>query len=195
MYLVCDGISARIRKETEENLRIKELAHIRKGIQGYNLLFPQENVLDISFDDLTPENFEVFSEVLLTEMGYYNSHLMGNTRSSDGGVDIVAYKDVEDKEGEKHKEKWLIQCKHYKSGIPIKRADISEIPDLLTENNAKKYMLLSTKQLSAQVCKRIDTVNEGQNGIIEFYSGTELKILVTGFPDIVKRFELKIDNH
>lgn len=58
----------------------------------------------------------------------------------------------------------------------------------------KKYMLLLTKQLSAQVCKRIDIVNESQNGIIEFFSGAELKLLVAGFPDVVKRFELKSDN-
>lgn len=193
VFLICEGISARLKKEKDGILKNKELANIRKGIQEYNALFPQENVLKITFDKITPDEFEVFSEVLLNEMGYYDSHLMGNTRASDGGGDIIAYKDVVGSNGIKSKEKWVIQCKRYKSGTPIKRADVADIPYILSDNKAHKYMLLSTKQLSPQVCKRIDSVNESYNQIIEDFSGAELKLLVGGYLDIVKRFELKND--
>lgn len=193
IYLVCQKIAAKMKRESDDLLKMKELGYVRKGVQGYNSLFPRENVLKITFDKIVPDEFEIFCNVLLLEMDFYDSHLMGTTKSSDGGVDIVAYKDVESMGEKKEKQKWIIQCKHYKKGSPITRAGITEIPYLLTENNAQKYLLLSTKQLSSQVCKRIDSINECNANIIEYFSGADLKILVGGYPDIVDQFKLRLE--
>lgn len=78
----------------------------------------------LPFDDMTSTQFEQFCFDLMQEVGFVNVDWRKGTGKdsspSDSGRDIVAYMEREDLDGTKHLEKWFVDCKHYKRGVPPK---------------------------------------------------------------------------
>jgi len=76
----------------------------------------------VGFDSLSPTDFEEFCFDLLSEVGFVNVDWRKGTplKSSpaDRGRDIVAHLEREDVDGHKYAEKWFVDCKHYKRGVP-----------------------------------------------------------------------------
>jgi restriction endonuclease len=85
----------------------------------------------LSFGRLSAVEFEEFCFDLLHALGFLNIDWRKGTplRSSpaDSGRDIVAYEERIDVDGSKHHEKWFVDCKHYKRGVPP-----NELRSLLT---------------------------------------------------------------
>src|SRR5690349_14596318 len=74
---------------------------------------------ELSFQKLTPVEFEGFCYDLLAEMGLVNINWRRGTglpsSPSDQGRDIECEKLVIDIDGERYIEKWFIECKHKNS--------------------------------------------------------------------------------
>src|SRR5215471_18157819 len=77
---------------------------------------------DLSFNHLSDTDFEEFSFDLLHQLKFFNVDWRKGTglKSSpaDRGRDIVAYQDRIDVDKSHHVEKWFVDCKHYKRGVP-----------------------------------------------------------------------------
>jgi hypothetical protein len=76
----------------------------------------------LPLDEMTSTGFEQFCFDLLREVGFVNVDWRKGTGTasspSDSGRDIVAYMEREDLDGTKHLEKWFVDCKHHKHGVP-----------------------------------------------------------------------------
>ena len=136
--------------------------------------------LTYDFSKLDDRAFEKMCRDLLVDMGFQNVTQRGNTRASDGGVDLEADMKVETILGEQ-KQHWIFQCKHTKAQID--RKDISEIPDLLEEFQASGYGLFYSGMLSPQTLDRI----KKKESIIYWAKG-ELEILLRKYKNTAIRY-------
>src|SRR5438105_4128612 len=79
----------------------------------------------LSFDDLNETEFEEFCFDALRELGFVNLDWRKGTglasSPADRGRDIVAHWERVEPDGSKHFEKWFVDCKHYKKGVPPER--------------------------------------------------------------------------
>ena len=156
-----------------------------KGIQEmYNKLLPfiSPELLheEYDFSKLDDREFEKMCRDLLVDMGFQNVTQRGNTRASDGGVDLEADMKVETILGEQ-KQHWIFQCKHTKAQID--RKDISEIPDLLEEFQASGYGLFYSGMLSPQTLDRIK-----KKETIIYWAKGELEILLRKYKNTAIRY-------
>jgi hypothetical protein len=76
----------------------------------------------ISFDALSPTDFEEFCFDLMLETGFVNVDWRKGTPKdsspADRGRDIVAQVDHADVDGHRYSETWFVDCKHYERGVP-----------------------------------------------------------------------------
>lgn len=156
-----------------------------KGVQEmYNKLLPFISLEllheEYDFSKLDDRAFEKMCRDLLVDMGFQNVTQRGNTRASDGGVDLEADMKVETILGEQ-KQHWIFQCKHTKAQID--RKDISEIPDLLEDFKASGYGLFYSGMLSPQTLDRI----KKKESIIYWAKG-ELEILLRKYKNTAIRY-------
>lgn len=77
---------------------------------------------DFSFDHLSPTEFEEFCFELLQNIGFVNVNWRKGTghssSPSDQGRDIECERIIEDIDGDATIERWFVECKHYKTGVP-----------------------------------------------------------------------------
>jgi hypothetical protein len=92
---------------------------------------------DLNFDHLSDTKFEQFTRDILCHLKFVNVDWRKGTglKSSpaDRGRDIVAYQDRTDVDESRHLEKWFVDCKHYKRGVPP-----TELHNLLTWAEAER---------------------------------------------------------
>jgi HJR/Mrr/RecB family endonuclease len=78
----------------------------------------------LSFNRLSATDFEEFCYDLLEAIGFVNLDWRKGTGKkaspSDSGRDIVAHLQRTDIDKTRRQEKWFIDCKHYKTGVPAK---------------------------------------------------------------------------
>ena len=103
-----------------------------------------------SFNHLSPTEFEEFCFELLGKLDFENVKWRKGTgyssSPSDSGRDIECERLIRDIDGEISLEKWFVECKHHKKGIPP-----NEIQGVLSWANAKrpnKVLIIVTNFLS-----------------------------------------------
>lgn len=76
----------------------------------------------IKFDALSPTDFEEFCFDLMSQSGFTNvdwrKGTPKNASPADRGRDIVAELERVDVDGHTYRERWFVDCKHYKQGVP-----------------------------------------------------------------------------
>src|SRR5439155_2725355 len=81
----------------------------------------------LTFDRIDATEFEEFCLEVLRDVGFINlDWRKGTARPSspaDSGRDIVGYLERTDVDRIKHQEKWFIDCKHHKGGVPVRRSE------------------------------------------------------------------------
>src|SRR5215472_4525946 len=94
-------------------------------------------VKDLNFNRLPDTTFEQFTFDLLHQMRFVNIDWRkgsgGKSSPADRGRDIVAYQDRVDVDNSHHSEKWFVDCKHYKRGVPP-----TELQNLLSWAEAER---------------------------------------------------------
>lgn len=77
---------------------------------------------DLNFEPLSSTDFEEFAFDLMSVNGFTNVDWRKGTplgsSPSDRGRDIVATRTMRDVDGYEHLERWFVDCKHYKRGVP-----------------------------------------------------------------------------
>ena len=91
----------------------------------------------LEFNNLDETNFEEFCFELLRELGFVNVDWRKGTdlpsSPADRGRDIVAELEHTDIDGARHVEKWFVECKHFKRGVPPEK-----VQGLLSWANAER---------------------------------------------------------
>lgn len=76
----------------------------------------------LDFEALSPTDFEEFCFDLMAESGFSNVDWRKGTplaaSPSDRGRDIVSRRSMRDIDGHEYEERWFVDCKHYKRGVP-----------------------------------------------------------------------------
>jgi hypothetical protein len=112
---------------------------------------------DVSFDGLSSSRFEEFCFDLLHSSGFVNLDWRKGTglptSPADKGRDIVCDHPRSEPDGSRHFEKWFVDCKHFRKGVPPKELQNllawaeAERPDValfaisnFLSNSAKEYL-------------------------------------------------------
>ncbi len=95
------------------------------------------------FLNLTPKDFEKLVLLVYRNLGYTATL---TKQSYDGGIDVNA-----EKEGTTLKEKLVIQCKNYKSTIPVE--DIRSLLGVVASTKATKGVLVTSSVFSKEAIK------------------------------------------
>jgi len=131
------------KKSTEQNQNIEEIIALRNQLH-----------------ELSPEQFEYLTKIVLERMGYQNVLL--TSRSRDGGIDLTCTTLVDGKI-----EKVAVECKRYKGSVNVQKARelfgaISSVPDIT------KALLITTGEFTS------DCLNFCYRNNIRPISGLEL---------------------
>ncbi|WP_197508787.1 restriction endonuclease [Mycobacterium sp. 1081908.1] len=83
---------------------------------------PSDLIGSVSFEDLSPTDFEAFCFDLVAAAGFTNVDWRKGTplasSPADQGRDIVAERVQADVDGHAYSDVWFIDCKHYERGVP-----------------------------------------------------------------------------
>lgn len=146
------------------------------------------------FDSLTPAEFENFCYDLLEGLGFQDVDWRKGTAlehsPSDRGRDVVAVLRVEEVRGSVSEQKWFIECKHTKKGVPAEKLQNAlawaraEKPDKLLfavsgflSNSAKDYL------------EKIITA-EKPSFKLEWWEGPKLAEYALTMPKLLRRYRL-----
>jgi hypothetical protein len=141
----------------------------------------------LNFTHLTPYEFENLCYDYLTAENFENVHPIGNTNSPDGGKDIIANQIVKTNFGTE-KRAYLIQCKHTKK--TLQRYNIEEIISLLRENNAEKYLLICSRDISPQTIDRLEKQNNKMINSVEYFGRVEFSMQLSKHPKLITKYKL-----
>lgn len=162
----------------------------------------------LGFENLSEVKFEEFCFDLLKELGFINVDWRKgtgfNSSPSDQGRDITASFLRTDPAGEKVSEKWFIECKHYKNGVPPDKISSAitwaeaERPDVLLiiasnflSNPCKDYL---DKYLHNN--KPAFKINRWENPKIEeLVTGKYLLLRKYGLPILRSNLDMLNPNH
>lgn len=164
-----------------------EYMYILVSFDKFKNFRTNSNIELLDFSHLTPNQFENLCYEFLVADGYQNIHPIGNTTAADGGKDLIANEIINSKIGTE-KRAYVIQCKHSKTSLP--REAINEIDTLLRENNAEKYLLICSNDLSPQVIQRLETQNEKRTNKVSYWSKVEFSTQLNKYPEIIVKFKL-----
>ncbi|WP_338609552.1 restriction endonuclease [Clostridium baratii] len=171
--------------------RVVENNYLKEIVNSYGNYAISNSLSSISFDSLNDKIFEKLSFEFLNLEGYYDVHSVGKTNASDDGCDFYAKKKVLGLDKKVYIEQWIIQCKYTKSDKSLSlRKDISEVPDILEEKYADKYLLLTTGYLSPSAVHRIHSINSRKGKIIDYLAIDELKLALREYPQLLSQYNL-----
>jgi tetratricopeptide (TPR) repeat protein len=140
----------------------------------------------LPFQELSPAQFERLCLWLVERKGYLRPEHLGEA-GSEQGRDVIAYK--ADIEGE---QLWYFQCKRYKSiGATTLIKEVEKYNRLATAAPAKRpfgIVFVTNAVLSADSREKVESRCRIYGYACEFWTGTELDMLVKKFDDIVAEF-------
>lgn len=187
-YLCIKGeLSALVSLEKNADLAINsEYALLIRKFECLKRFKPSPKIESLEFSNLSSKEFENLCFDILERMGFNNVHIVGKTNSADGGKDLLATEQYATLLGNE-KRKWIWQCKHSKKSL--NRKDISEIDELLRENNAQAYGLFCSNDLTPGLITRLE-MKEGQNTRIKYFGRIELQAFLSQHPDLISKYNL-----
>ncbi|MEU5508132.1 restriction endonuclease [Streptomyces fungicidicus] len=143
---------------------------------------------------MTDTEFEEFCFALLEELGFVNIDWRKgtglNASPSDRGRDIVAERLIEEFDGERRLERWFIDCKHYRQGVPPDK--ITGLLSWAAAERADVALVVASNYLS-NPCKDFIATYRGNNRPsfrIKYWERPSLRKLLEGKEVFLSRIEL-----
>lgn len=143
----------------------------------------------IDFGHISPEDFEFLCEDIFRAKVFLIESRP--SRGPDLGKDMIAVREFSDDMGILHKEKWLVECKHFgKSNRSVKEADIGNIEARMKVHGANCYLLISSTTVSETVKNQLKAISDdpSTNRKAIFWGKLDLIKLLENFPEIYKRY-------
>jgi hypothetical protein len=146
----------------------------------------------LSFDNLTPTQFEEFCYDLLGEIGLVNLNWRKGTgyetSPSDSGRDIEC--EFFTKVGKKqYSDKWFVECKHHKQGISV--SEISGFSSWLIAEKPNKGLIIASNYLSNPCRDWIEKFNNTNKPLkIEYWELKDLENFAKSYPSLLRKYKL-----
>lgn len=150
-----------------------------------------------SLNHLNPTEFEEFCFDLLGCLGFTNVNWRKGTghasSPSDQGRDIECERMVKDIDGKSFFEKWFVECKHYKSGVPSEK--IQGVLSWATSKRPDRVLIIASNFLSNQCKNYIDEYNRENRPSfkIKFWEEKDLESLTIGQSLLLKKYNIGSD--
>ena len=140
--------------------------------------------MKLKWEEMTPLEFENLCYDLLYELGFQNLNRRGGT--ADRGRDIEAIWEIRDPSGDIHLQEWLVECKFFKKGIPVRElhekiqwADV-EKPDVL--------LLITNSHLTAQAKDWLREIRDQKVYSIRIWEHEKIEKLLLKHPSILEKY-------
>jgi hypothetical protein len=151
----------------------------------------------VSFDDLSPSEFEEFCFDLLKHAGYVNvDWRKGTPRPSspaDQGRDIEAILERTDLDQFRHHERWNVDAKHYARGVPPESFESLMTWSWATRPNVALVVVSGFLSNPAKAWIREYIENSRPPFRIRYWERPTLQTLVERFPELIDRHNLIIE--
>lgn len=148
----------------------------------------------LTFSRISPTEFEEFCFNLLEEMGFINLDWRKGTprkaSPSDSGRDIVGLVERTDIDKTKSHEKWFVDCKHYKTGVPVR-----ELRNLLDWSEAERpdvALFIVSGFLTNPAKTYLETYQRNNHSRfkIKYWERPKLEELTRGKTEFLQAFDL-----
>ena len=137
----------------------------------------------LSFEKLSPEQFERLCLWLVNDEGYQRAEHYGQS-GNDQGRDVVAFKRTDDGE-----QRWYFQCKRYKElGAQPLKDEVDKIHRLPVAERPHGIHFVTNATLSALSRTTVEQYCRTRGYACRFWAHTELDERVKNYPRIVREF-------
>ena len=139
---------------------------------------------DIDFLNLSDQEFEEVCFELLLQLGYKS--LTWRLGGADSGRDIEGYFVVRNPLVDIFDEKWLFECKRYKSGVPPETLN-SKIAWADAEN-PKHFVFFISSYITNGARTWLEKISADKFYTIHVIEGKQLKANLLRFPDLIAKY-------
>lgn len=147
-----------------------------------------------SFDHLNPTQFENFCYELLSEIGFINLNWRKGTgyetSPSDDGRDIECELERDDIDGTKNLEKWFVDAKHYKKGVPV--SAITNTLDWAKTERPDVVLIIVSNFLSNSTKRFLKNYQSNNNPPfkIKYWENPEIEKLTLNKRSLLKKYKI-----
>lgn len=110
----------------------------------------------LDLNQLTPRDFENLIDDLYSDEGWEVEFHAGE--GPDGGRDLVISRYIENSDGNKVLERFVVQCKRYST--TVNRSQVQDISDTITRYGAYGYVLAVTSDISEPLMQKLRDLTE-----------------------------------
>jgi len=145
--------------------------------------------MNVGLDSISPEDFEFLCEDLLRAKAFTIESRPA--RGPDGGKDMLAVRDVTDDMGLVHRERWLVECKHFAgTNRSVTEKDIGNIELRMKRHHANRYLLISSGAVGETVKSQLHALSRDETSprMAIFWVKSDLVRFLNEFPSIQKRY-------
>ncbi|MEJ5993222.1 restriction endonuclease [Pedobacter sp. Du54] len=139
---------------------------------------------DIQFEKLEWKDFEELCFDLLLK--YHFHSLNWRQGGADKGRDIQAIFTVANGMIGAYQERWFVECKHYKKGVP--QSEISSKVEWAEAEKADHLLILTSSYLTASASEYLEKKRENLSFGIHLIDGKNLKQRLLPFPDLIVKY-------
>lgn len=147
-----------------------------------------------SFDHLSSTEFENFCYELLGELGFINLNWRKgtgyDTSPADDGRDIECELERDDIDGSKSLEKWFVDAKHYKKGVPVDK--IRNVLDWAEAERPDVVLIIVSNFLSNSTKRYLDNYKRNNNHPykIKYWENPEIEKLTLNKRSLLKKYKI-----
>jgi hypothetical protein len=140
--------------------------------------------IELDWHQMDDEKFEL----LCYDIIYHNSKFdretikkMGNSRSRDGGRDIVVHtKEIHNNKAKK----FIFQCKFSKTYKSLNTSNIGSVSDVIDQYGAEGYGVMCNYVIDSTLYDRLEGIGKNREIKIETWSGYEIERFIARRPNI-----------
>ncbi|MFO5527649.1 MAG: pentapeptide repeat-containing protein [Cuspidothrix sp.] len=144
--------------------------------------------ISCSWNQINDEQFEELCyDILIKQhnLKFTNIDKIGNSRSRDGGRDIVFYKGVDIN---KKPIKWIAQCKLKSDKRSLGSSQVTDILDMLLAKEAKGFCIMTSSIIDATLHDKLDDLRDKIGIQVEKWSYLEIERFLAEHPEIKARY-------
>lgn len=158
------------------------------GIEFFNIHL--QRPLHISFERMTPDDFELFCVDLLKSESFKNVTRIGGT-SGDDGMDILATEELNTFDGVEDR-KWQVQCKNISTNLNFD--DIAKEHMRACANNVDGLLYIVSTDLTSPTKRKIADYNVNPKNQIQirYYNKNKIESILLRKPELLKKWVCKI---
>lgn len=139
---------------------------------------------DIQFDNLGWKDFEELCFDLLLKYQFHS--LNWRQGGGDKGRDIQAMFTVANGMIGAYQERWFVECKHYKKGVP--QSEISSKVEWAEVEKADHLLILTSSYLTTSASEYLEKKQANLPFGIHLIDGKNLKLRLLPFPDLIVKY-------